>query len=63
MNSASTNTTAVVISVCVASTNMGWVASCHPETPNSHSLMSAPDSMPQMTKAKLLPSSMDAMNN
>ena len=63
MNSAKTSTTAVVMPVCVAKTAMGCAAFCHPETPNIHWLINAPDSIPQITNTRLLPTSMEAMNN
>ena len=63
MNSATTKMTRVVINVCTANTNIGCAASVQSLTPKSPWLTSAPDSNPQKTKARLLPTSMVAMKS
>ena len=63
MNSATTKMTIVVINVCAAKTKTGCAASVQSLTPKSPWLTSAPDSNPQNTKARLLPTSMVAMKS
>ena len=63
MNSANTSTTEVVTRVWVARTSNGCGALCQSDTPNTHSPTRDPDSMPQSTRARLLPTNMEAMKS